>query len=243
MAEKKVTTTKTTESTDAVINRARGFWAEYSKPIIYIGSAIILLIGGWYGYKYFIQAPKEEKANQAIFPAEALFDKMAAGGFNKDSSVIVLNGGNNDGVAVTGLLKVINNFDGTKAANRAEYMAGATYLHLKEFDKAIKYLKAFDADGAHQVKSKAYIMLGHAYAEQNKTAEALDYYKKAAAVNTKDEGTTADALFVAASYADATGNQKEAVTLYQQLKNDYPNATAVKSGDIDKYLARLGILK
>jgi tetratricopeptide (TPR) repeat protein len=239
MAEKKVTTT--TENTE-IVHRARGFWEKNSRPIIIAGSVIILLIAGWYGYQEFIKKPKEKKANEAIFAAESLFDKMASqAGFNKDSSIIVLNGSKE--MDVTGVLKVIKDYGGTDAGNRAEYIAGATYLHLKEFPKAIEHLKEFDANSAYQVKSKAYIMLGHAYAEQNKTDDALDYYKKAAAVNTKDESTTGDALFLAASYADASGKKKEAVDLYTELKNDYPNYLSVKSGDVDKYLARLGIFK
>ncbi|MEJ7625823.1 MAG: tetratricopeptide repeat protein [Ferruginibacter sp.] len=240
MAEKKVIITDTENV--VVENRARGFWDQYSKPITIVGSIIILAIAAWYGYNEFIKKPNEKKANEMIFAAESLFDKMASvTGFNKDSSIYVING--NKEMEITGVMKVIKDYGGTKAGNRAQFIAGATYLHLKEFPKAIKHLKDFDAGNAHQVKSKAFLMIGHAYAEQNNTSEALDYYKKAATVNTKDIETTADALFLAASYADATGKQKEAIDLYTSLKKDYPAFVSVKSGDIDKYLARLGILK
>ncbi len=207
-----------------------------------MGSVIILLIAGWYGYQEFIKKPNERKANEAIFAAESLFDKMASSsGFNKDSSIIVLNG--NKETDVIGVLKVAKDYGGTKAGNRADFIAGATYLHLKEFPKAIQFLKDFDADGAHQVQSKAYLMIGHAYAEQNKTGDALNYYKKAASLNKKDEATTADAILLAASYADATDQKKEAIELYRRLKEDYPAYLTVKSGDVDKYLARLGVFK
>ena len=243
MAEKKVTTTTTqTESSD-VLYKAKGFWENYSKPIIYIGGAIILAIAGWYAYQNLVVAPKEKKASETIFPAEHLFAKMATGGFNKDSVNIVLNGGMNEGTKVTGLLKVINSYGSTSAANRAQYMTGACYLHIKEFDKAIKYLKEFDGNGASQVESRANIMLGHAYAEKKQTSEALKYYKKAASVNEKDEIFSADALLVAAGYADYTGQSKDAIELYQRLKDKYPSHASVKSGEIDKYLARLGITK
>lgn len=240
MAEKKATTVSEEQ---AVLFRARGFWENYSRPIIYLGSAIILIIAGWFGYKYFIKIPKERKGNAAIFMAESLFDKMAGTGFNKDSSVIVLNGGDLEGNKVTGLLSVIKNFGSTNAGNRARYMAGATYLNIKEYDKAVKYLKDFESNGAYQVESKADILLGHACAEQNKTDEALSYYKKAAGVNEKDDVITADALLLAASYADATGKNEEAIKLYQKLKDNYPSNSTVRSGEIDKYLARLGVLK
>lgn len=244
MAEKKIVATTTTE-TDQIKtthHRSNGFFDRYSKLIMAVGLTIIGLIAGWYAYKEFIQKPNERKANEMIFAAESLFDKMAsATGFNKDSSIFVLNGNNEAGI--TGVLKVIKEFGGTDAGNRAKYIAGATYLHLKEFPKAIEKLKDFDADGAYQVESKTYLMLGHAYSEQNKTGEALDYYKKAASINNEDDLITADALYVAASYADATNKKDEAIDLYTKLKNDHPNANPVKSGEVDKYLAKLGIFK
>ena len=241
MSEKKVTEAIAVE-TPVAPHRPSHFWEQYSRPIIYVGSAIILLIAGWYAYQNFVVAPKEKEASELVFPAENLFDKMAVTGFNKDSVNLVINGGNVEGAKVTGLLKVISNYGGTPAGNRAKYMAGASYLHIKEFDKAIKYLKDFDANGASQVQSKAYLLLGHAYAEQKKTAEALDYYKKAASVNEKDEFFAADAILMAAKYADATGNSKEAVSLFQKLKEKYPTNAAVQSGEIDKYLAKHGVL-
>jgi tetratricopeptide (TPR) repeat protein len=139
-------------------------------------------------------------------------------------------------------LKVISTHGGTKAANRAEFIAGATYLHLKEYDKAIKHLKNFKANGAHQVESKCYTMLGHAYAESNKTTEALEQYKKAANVNKKDETVTPEALFTAASYAETIGKTEDAIQLYKELKDNFPAYNAVRSGDVDKFLAALGEL-
>ncbi|RZM07453.1 MAG: tetratricopeptide repeat protein [Pedobacter sp.] len=241
MAEKTVIITEPTTE-NSVVTDARGFWEKYSRPIIYVGGIIIIAILGWMAYKNFIVKPKEAKANDAIFPAEGLFDKMAVTGFNKDSVNIALNGGNLGGTNITGLLKVMSTYSGTEAANRAAYMTGASYLHIKEFDKAIKYLKQFDGNGANQVQGKANLMIGHAYAEQKKTDDALSYYKKAASADSKDEAFASDALLVAASYAEFTGKTKEAIDLYKEVKAKYPSSNAVQNGDIDKYLAKLGVL-
>ena len=241
MADKKVIEVVATpnEQIDPLI-RAKGFWDQYSKPIIYVGGAIILLIVAWYAYKAFVVAPNEDKASEMVFPAENLFAKMATGGFNKDSVSIALNGGELEGKKVTGLLKVINQYGSTAAGNRAKYMVGASYLHIGDFAKAIKYLEDFDGNGATQVQSKAHLLLGHAYAEQNKKADALKHYKKAASVNEKDEFFAADALMIAANYAETTGDTKEAIGLYKELKDKYPSNASVINGEVDKYLARLG---
>lgn len=241
MADKQVKA-ETVEAAD-VIQKAKGFWAKYSKIIIIAGSAVILVTGSYLGYKYLFKLPKEKKASELVFPAEKLFDKMAGtSSYNKDTVNIVLNGGNLDGQPVTGLLKIISSYDGTAAGNRAHYMAGTCYLQLKEFDKAIKQLKEFDANGANQIQSKAYILLGHANAELKKTDEALDYYKKAGNVDTKDEGITTEALYMAGRYAEVMGKTKEAIELFQKLKDNYPSSMKVQSGDVDKFLAKLGVV-
>ncbi|MEO6187420.1 MAG: tetratricopeptide repeat protein, partial [Ginsengibacter sp.] len=146
----------------------------------------------------------------------------------------VLNG---DGVN-PGALKIINNYSGTAAANLSNYYAGASYLQLKQFDKAIKFLKDFDADGALQIKSRAYGMIADASAELNKNDEALEYYKKAANVDDKDDFNSSEFLFRAALFAQATGKTKEAIDLFKKLKNEYP--LSQRSSEVDRYLARLG---
>ena len=234
--------TKTTQVSNTNFS-AENLWEKYSKQIIFIGGAIILLVAGWFAYSEMIKKPKELEANDAIFHAESLFDKMANDHFNKDSSTLVLNGGNLNGVKITGVLKVINNYGGTMSGNRAQYIAGATYLHLNEYEKAIKFLKNFDGNGANQVQAKAFLMIGHAYAEQNKNDDALDYYKKAASVNKEDDAISSDALMTAASFADFIGKKDDAKKLYTELKDNYPAHTSVRSGDVDKYLARLGVFK
>ncbi len=239
MAEKQVKA-ETVQQVD-VIERARGFWAKYSKRIIIAGTTVIVLLGGYLGYKYFFKIPNEKKASELIFPAEKLFGKMTSGSsYNKDTVNMVLNGYKPAGI--TGLLKIINDYGSTPSGNRAEYIVGACYLQLKQFDKAIKHLKEFDGNGANQIQGKAYILLGHAYAEQKKTDDALSYYKKAASVDKDDEGMTTEALFMAGRYADAIGKTKEAIELFQKLKDDYPASQRVQSGDADKWLAKLGVI-
>ena len=238
-----------------VIERAKGFWAANSKYIIIAGSAVILLLAGFLGYKYLYKIPREQKASDQIFPAEKLFAKMATlGSYNKDSVAIVLNGGNLEGVAITGMLKIISNFSGTNAANRAHYIAGACYLNVKDFDKAIKHLKDFDGNGADQVQSKAYILLGDAYAEKKNTDEALKYYKKAGSVlSDKDATQKVVAMFTAASYADYLGKSKEAIDILQDIRENHLEGLVKKEltgpdpvitiDDVEKLLAKLGVTK
>jgi TolA-binding protein len=240
MADKQVKTEQN-EAAD-VVAKAKGFWAAYSKKIIIAGSVVIVLLGGFLGYKYLVSIPNEKKADDLIFPAEKLFGLIAGSStYNKDTVNMVLNGDKASGV--TGLLKIASSYGGTKSGNRAEYMIGTCYLQLKQFDKAVKHLKEFDANGASQIQSKAYLLLGHAYAEQKKTDDALDYYKKAGSISGLDEAMASEAIYMAARYADALGKTKDAIELFQELKDEYPASQRVGSGEVDKYLASLGVTK
>ena len=219
-----------------VVEKARGFWEDYSKPISYTGSAIILIVAAWLIYKYMFKVPEQEKADKVVFVTQKYFSEFTNA---TDSAKImlatkVLNG---DGVN-PGALKIINQYSGTPAANLCEYYAGACYLHLGQFQKSIKYLKDFDANGATQIKSRALGMMGDASAELNKNDDALSYYKKAADVNTKDDFTSSEFLFRAALFAESTGKTKDAIDLFKKIKTDYP--LTEKAADVDRYLARLG---
>jgi TolA-binding protein len=218
-----------------IVEKAKDFWAKFSKQVIYIGSAVIILGGLWLGYTNFIQAPKMVKADDLIFPVEGLFDKMSQTGFSKDSINIVLNGGNN----VTGVLKIASTYGSTPAGNRAKYIAGACYLHNGDYANAVKFLKDFSTK-ATQVQSAAYSMLGDAYAELNNNDDAFTYYKKSATVNEKDEFSASEGFFKAALFAETIGKTSDAIELFQKVKDDYPNSTHSK--DADKYLAQLGVL-
>ncbi len=233
MADKKVTVE--TVETNEVITKAKDFWAKFSKPIIYVGGALILGIGGWYGYKNYVKLPNEEKASEMIFPAEHLFDKMSQTGFNKDSINLVLNGGKD---ITAGVLKVISNYGGTDAGNRAHFIAGLCYLHNKDFNNAVKQLTAFSTK-ATQIQAVAYSATGDAYAELKKNDEAFDQYKKAISVNAKDEFMTPEALYKAALFAETIGKTKEAIEFLQRIKEEFPKNS--HANDVDKYLARLGV--
>jgi len=239
MAEKQEVAVSAVE-TNEMVERAKGFWAKFSKPIIYVGLAIILAGGGWLVYKNLIMGPNEVKSADQIFPAEQLFDKMTQSGFNKDSIGLVLNGGN----GITGVLKIANNFGGTSAGNRAHFIAGACYLHNKDFNNAIKHLKEFSTT-SKQPQSAAYRMLADAYSETKQNDQAFDYYKKAVEVaDAKDESTRFISLSRLALFCEATGKTKDAITYYQQIKDEI-SPTFLRDNridfQVDKYIARLGV--
>src|SRR5215218_3059908 len=67
-----------------IVNKAKGFWEKSSRPIIYIACAIILLIGGYYGYQTLYAKPQQLKAADALWHAQQYFEA--------DSVKLALNG-------------------------------------------------------------------------------------------------------------------------------------------------------
>ena len=195
------------EETNLTLVRMQGFWDKFQKPTL-IGLAIIILgAGGWYGYNEYILKPKEEKAAEYLYKAQEYF--------SVDSSSLVLNG---DGQS-KGVLFVLKNYSGTKAANLAKYYAGVSYLKLGDFNNAVKYLKDFSTR-ARQVQLLAYGCLGDAYSELNKKEEAIENYKKAATAFEKDENNSAEYLF--APHWKKPMVNPEALELYKELKDKFP---------------------
>lgn len=214
--------------TNETLVKVQGFWDKFQKPIIIILAVIIVGAGGYYGYNEYIVKPKEEKASDALFKAQQYF--------NMDSSNLVLNG---DGQS-RGVLYVMNNFSGTKAANLCKYYAGVSYLKLGDYNNAVKYLKDFSTS-AKQIQLMAYGCLGDAYSELNKTSEAIDSYKKAATTFEEDEPNSSEYLFRAALLSSTTGKEKEALDLFKELKDKFPKTD--KGFQAAKYINRIEIQK
>ncbi len=189
---------------------------------------ILLVVLGYFGYKQFILEPKEKQAAEAMFRAEDYY--------RMDSVRLALNG---DAVNA-GFVKIISRYGGTKAANLAAFYAGSCYLKLGDFNNAVKYLKDFKTS-AIQVQAKAYGLLGDAYSELNKKEEAVEQYKKAGTFFDKDEIISPEYLFRAGYLYESMGKNEDAIAMYQIIKNKYP--ASPRGFDIDRYLARLGVVK
>jgi tetratricopeptide (TPR) repeat protein len=202
------------------------FFKKNQKSLTYALVAAIVLIGGFFGYTELYQKPREAKAADAMFMAEKYFAN--------DSSTFVLNG---DGQS-KGVLYIIKEFSGTKAANLAKYYAGVSYFRLNDFNKSIEYLKDFSTD-AKQIQAVAYGTLGDAYASLNKVDEAVSHYKKAGEYFPEDEAISSEYLFRAAAFLELNNKTEEAIELYTKIKNEYPKSE--KGFMADKYINRLKI--
>ncbi|WP_018626640.1 tetratricopeptide repeat protein [Niabella aurantiaca] len=209
------------------VDTLRVLWLKHGKKITIALGLIVVLGGGYMLYKSFVQKPKIEEALDKSFKAEEYF--------KKDSFNLALNG---DGVN-PGFIALAKKYSSTPTGNLANFYAGVCYVKLNQNDKAVAYLKDFKT-GSKQIQQRAYKLLGDAYGDMGKGAEALESYKKAAKEFEADQTACAEALFSAAYLAQHVLNKKEeAVGLYKELKEKYPRTQ--QGFDADKYLAQLGV--
>lgn len=206
--------------------RTQSFLEKNNKSVLFVLGAIILIVGGYFGYKYLVKVPENEKAVEAIAQAQRYF---AA-----DSMQLALNG---DGMN-SGFLKVISKYGSTPTGNLAKLYAGQAYLSLGDFNNAVKYLNDFNTNGSRQTQAMVYGMLGDAYSELQKNEEAVSNYKKAGTTFEKNIALSSEYLFRAASLYEVMGKNKEAIELLTQLKEKYPNTE--RGFVADKYLGKLG---
>jgi tetratricopeptide (TPR) repeat protein len=203
-------------------------WDKYGKVASYVLAAVIIIVGGYFAYRNLVLEPKEKQAVDAMFRAEEYY--------RMDSARLALNGDNIN----AGFLKIISRYGGTKAANLASFYAGSCYMKLGDFNNAVKYLKDFSTP-VKQLQIRAYGLLADAYSEQNKKQEAAEEYKKAGTFYEKDDLFSPEYLFRSGYLYESMGKTQEAIAMYRLIKDKYP--TSQRGIDIDKYLARLGVMQ
>ena len=133
MAEQK----KTNEALNVedALTQSEAFLIKNKKTIIGAILAIIIIIAGIVMYKNLYAAPREEKAQAALFKGQEYFEA--------DAFEEALNG---DSIGYVGFIKIADQYSGTDAANLAKAYAGLCYAHLGKFDEAVKALENFDGD-------------------------------------------------------------------------------------------------
>lgn len=194
------------------------FYFEQNKNRVIGGLvAVVLLLGGIFAYSSFIKAPKEEKAQNAIYMAQYLF--------SKDSFEVALKGN----AQIKGFEKIAKDFGGTSVGNLAKFYAGICHLNLGKFKEATQYLEDFKTNDP-LIKARKYGCLGDAYAEQKQMDKAIDNYKKAFEID--NEVTAPTYMYRAAFALDIMGKKSEALALLEQLNKTYPNSQEGQAAEL-----------
>ncbi|MCK3684890.1 tetratricopeptide repeat protein [Maribellus sp. YY47] len=225
MAKKKTEQVDNLQELESALTKTEQFIEDNQKIISYAVAGIVLVVAVFLGFKKFYVQPQEKEANSQMF--------MAVNYFEKDSFNLAINGDGN----YLGFLDIIDDYGITKAANRAAYYTGISYLHLGQYEEAIDYLNKFDSDDlllapvAEGAKGDAYLELGD-------SDKALKQYKKAYSEYENDL-TTPVYMMKAAKLLESNGELKDALALYEGVKKQFPAST--EATNADRYIARVKI--
>ncbi len=210
-----------------VFSKTELFFEENKKNITIILATLLIVVGGYFAYKYLYIAGEEEAASKDMFKAEQFFNQE-----NFDKAI------NGDGASAIGFSQIVEDYSMTPSGNLAQYYLGISLLKTGKFEEAIEHLEAFESDD-QIVGPQATAAIGDAYMELNKIDEAITFYLKAAEQNSNSFNTP---LFLkkAALANEQKGSCLAAVQLYERIKNEFPETDAAR--EMDKYISRAKVI-
>ncbi len=226
MAEQK----KTNEglNVEEAVTQSEAFLIKNKKSIIGVVVAVIVIIAGVTMYKHLYAAPREAKAQAALFKGQEYFE---AGAFEQ-----ALNG---DSIGYAGFASVADQYSGTKAANLAQAYMGICYAKLGKNEEAIQALSDFD--GNDQMVSPAVKgALGNCYAQLGQLDKAASTLLDAA--NEADNNTLSPIFLMQAGQILAQqGKYDDAINAYTAIKEKYFNS--YQALNIDAYIEQAKLMK
>lgn len=207
---------------EEALGRSEQFIEKNKNLLFYILLGIIVIVGGYFGYKKFILGPKEKEAQAQMFAAEQYF--------GMDSLKLAVNGDGKN----PGFLEIADQYGSTKSGNLAKYYLGICYLKMGKYDEAIEYLDDFKSDDMI-VGPMAVGAMGDAYMELGESDKAIDYYIKAAEKKDNDFTTPMFLMKAGMSY-ELKGDFAKAVEMYTKIQKEHYRSFEAR--EIDKYIAR-----
>ncbi len=209
-----------------IVSKSEKYIEDNKKTIGITLLVIILLIGGYFAYKYLYSAPREKQASEAMFRAEHYF--------GVDSFALALHG---DGTQTIGFLEIIKKYGSTEAGNLAYAYAGISYFNLGQYDQALEHLKKYSGSDKMVLPTVTGLM-GDCYVELDKTQEAVSYFEKAATMADNDIISPIYLKKAGIAY-EALGQNDKALKCYETIKEKYYNSEEAMS--IAKYIERLNL--
>lgn len=223
--KKKDESPQTISNVEQTLTRTEHFLEENYKTLLITLAVIVGLVGIiWLG-KLFLNN-RDEEAKSQIFQAEKYLEI--------DSLKLALNGDGN----YLGFLDIAEEYKFTSTGNLALYSAGICYLHMGQFQEAIKFLDKYSKKDK-VLGSLAIGATGDAYVELGETDKGVAKYIEAANY-ANNSFNTPIFLMKAGELYELNNKYSEALKMYERIENEYPEST--EGTTIEKYIARVKLL-
>jgi len=224
------TTAGVFNSLDEGASKTEEWVARNQKWIYGIVGAVALCAVAYLLYDKFVKDPAEIDAANKMYQAELYFSQAVDAPAANDSLFnLSLNGGEGQ----SGFLDIINNHEGTDAANIAHYFAGMAFANTGKYKEAVEHLEAYKGT-EENLTAQANGVIGDCFAQLNKGADALEFYEKAAR-SVDNSFTTPHWLFKAGTSALALNKKADALKYFKEIKEKYE--TSAQGANIDAYIA------
>lgn len=209
---------------DEHLSRSEKFIEKNLKKIVIAVVAVVIIIGGWFIYSNHMDNV-ESKAQIAIAKSQALF--------GQEQYELALNG---DGETSMGLLKVIDEYSGTKTANIAKLYAALCYVNTDNTDEAINMLDSYNIQDDDIISPSAIAALGNTLITKGENEKGAEILVKAA---NKANNNSISPIFLlqAGEIYENLNNKSKALELYNLIKVNYFRSPL--SMEIDKYIIRV----
>ncbi len=212
---------------DESASKSEQWVARNQNYIIGVIGVVAVAILGYLAYVQFVQNPKEQSAANEMFYPQQYFAQAVNSTAAQDSLYnLALNGAEGK----YGFLDIIDEYNGTKAANLARYSAGMAYLNLQQYQDAIDHLEKFSSDDV-VLGSLAKGGIGDAFVQLGQPEEALSYYEQAFDHNANNY-TTPKFLYKAGITALDLGQKEKALGYFQRIKDSFSESDEAVNIDV-----------
>lgn len=219
---KKKETAKGIENVEQTLTKTEQFLEQNYKPLLYVLVVAVVLVGIVWLLRMYTHKQNEEALSQ-MFMAEQYF--------GEDSLKLALYGDGNN----LGFIDIAQEYKRTKSGRLANFYAGACLMHLGQYEEAVSYLNKYNLDDevlAPQAKG----LIGDARVELGNYSAGIKTYLEAAEM-AENSFHSPIYLMKAGMLYESDGSYAEALRLYEQIKQKYPESNEGRS--IDKYIARV----
>ncbi|MCU0458675.1 MAG: tetratricopeptide repeat protein [Bacteroidales bacterium] len=219
---KKKETAKGIENVEQTLTKTEQFLEQNYKPLLYVLAGAVVLVGIIWLLRMYTTKKNDEALSQMY---------MAEQYFGEDSLRLALYGDGNN----LGFIDLAREYRATKSGKLANFYAGASLMHLGQYEEAIEYLSKYKLDD-EVVAPQAKGLIGDAKVELGDTDAGIRHYLEAAEM-AENSFLSPIYLMKAGMLYESNSNWSEALKLYERIQEKYPESNEGRS--IDKYIARV----
>ena len=202
------------------VSKTEAFFEKNKKAIIVAVVAVIAIVVGAILFNNYYLEPRANEASTELAKSQELFDQQQ---YDK---------------ALVGFQKVASDYSSTDAGNLAQLYIGLCQANLGKWQEAVNALENYSGSDDQMITPAAEGALGNAYANLKQLDKAVEHLKKAAKM-ADNNSLSPTFLIQAGEILESQGNKKEALELYQEVKEKYFNSMQYQT--IDAYIERASV--